>query len=977
TTATACDSYVWAAPLGDGMTYTSSNNTATNVSTNASGCPHTETLNLTVNYSSTGTTTATACDSYVWAAPLGDGMTYTSSNNTATNVSTNASGCPHTETLNLTVNYSSTGTTTATACDSYVWAAPLGDGMTYTSSNNTATNVSTNASGCPHTETLNLTVNYSSTGTTTATACDSYVWAAPLGDGMTYTSSNNTATNVSTNASGCPHTETLNLTVNYSSTGTTTATACDSYVWAGPLGDGMTYTASNNTATNVTTNASGCPHTETLNLTVNYSSTGTTTATACDSYVWAAPLGDGMTYTSSNNTATNVSTNASGCPHTETLNLTVNYSSTGTTTTTECDEYLWAAPLGDNTIYTSSNNTATHVSTNASGCPHTETLNLTINYSSFGTTTATACDSYVWAGPLGDGNTYTASNNTATNVTTNASGCPHTETLNLTVNYSTSNTTSQTACDSYTWPVDGNTYGATGMYTATSTNASGCPHYDTLYLTINLSTSNTNTQTACDTYTWAAPLGDGNTYTASGMFTNVSTNAAGCPHTETLNLTVNYSSSNTSSATACDTYTWAVNGQTYTNSGAYTFVGTNAFGCTHTETLNLTINYSTSSVQTTSACVTYTWPVDGQTYTNSGLYTHVGTNQFGCTQTDTLILTINALPTVTAPDVSSCPGYPVTLGGSPTGGTWNLPNPYSGSATSYTYFYTDINGCTNTAVGQISTNPTVNIVSVTNITGVSASVNYLAVPGAAWYELRWKPVASSTWTVGTNSAYLTKVIVNLQSNTLYEVQCRVFCSLTSTPTWSSSYNFTTNNICSTPTPLAATFVTATTAKLNWTASPGAVSYTVRWKPTSSSTWTSGSSSSTSKTIAGLIPNTNYEFQVRTDCNVGSSAYSASMPFTTLASKAGHNTPVAVSSKVSVYPNPTSDELNVDFSVETYVQATVKVLDMSGRVIKQVQVNAEPGMNNMMLNLADLNAGVYSVQLYTDNELSNVSRIVKE
>jgi Ig-like domain CHU_C associated/Secretion system C-terminal sorting domain/SprB repeat/Beta-propeller repeat/Bacterial Ig-like domain (group 2) len=44
------------------------------------------------------------------------------------------------------------------------------------------------------------------------------------------------------------------------------------------------------------------------------------------------------------------------------------------------------------------------------------------------------------------------------------------------------------------------------------------------------------------------------------------------------------------SVTSCDTYTWAVNGNTYTQSGTYTFVITNANGCEETATLVLTIN---------------------------------------------------------------------------------------------------------------------------------------------------------------------------------------------------------------------------------------------------------------------------------------------------------------------------------------------------------------------------------------------------
>ena len=79
-------------------------------------------------------------------------------------------------------------------------------------------------------------------------------------------------------------------------------------------------------------------------------------------------------------------------------------------------------------------------------------LDLTINNSTSSTDTHVACDEFMW---FCDGNTYTASNNTATYVYTNAAGCDSTVTLDLTINNSTSNTTTATACDTYTWAVDG------------------------------------------------------------------------------------------------------------------------------------------------------------------------------------------------------------------------------------------------------------------------------------------------------------------------------------------------------------------------------------------------------------------------------------------------------------------------------------------------------------------------------------------
>jgi hypothetical protein len=111
---------------------------------------------------------------------------------------------------------------------------------------------------------------------------------------------------------------------------------------------------------------------------------------------------------------------------------------------------------------------------------------------------------------------------------------------------------------------------------------------DSLYLTINSASSSTDTHVACDEFMWYC---DGNTYTSSNnTATYTYTNAVGCDSVVTLDLSINNSTSNSTTATACDSYTF--NGNTYTTSGTYTVVSTNAAGCDHTEILELTINYS-------------------------------------------------------------------------------------------------------------------------------------------------------------------------------------------------------------------------------------------------------------------------------------------------------------------------------------------------------------------------------------------------
>ena len=547
-------------------------------------CQGTEAANLNITATGTGTLT------YQWYSNVANsntgGTAISGAESTSYTPSTAAAGTTYyycvvtgtcgavaSATASVTVTAVTENTTTASACDTYTWSV---NGQTYT-----ASGTYTVVTGC-HTEILDLTINHSSSHTTTLSACDSYTWAAPLGDGLAHTASG-TFTHESVNAAGCAHIETLMLTINNSTSHTTTLSACDSYTWSGPLGNGTTYTSSG-TYTSITTNAAGCNHTEILMLTINTSTVHTTTASACTSYTWEAPLGDGNTYNVSG-TYTHVSVNAAGCPHTETLELTISNNTSHTTTASACDTYTWSSPLGTGNAYTVSG-TYTNVTTNGAGCTHTETLVLTINQSTAHTTTLSACDSYTWDGPLGDGLAHTASG-TFTHESVNAAGCAHIETLVLTINQSTAHTTTLSACDSYTWdgPLgDGLAHTASGTFTHESVNAAGCAHIETLVLTINNSTSHTTTAAVCDSYTWSGPLGNGTTYTSSGTYTSITTNAAGCPHTETLMLTITPSTNNTTTATACGTYTWTVNGQTYNASGTYTSVT----GC-HTETLNLTI----------------------------------------------------------------------------------------------------------------------------------------------------------------------------------------------------------------------------------------------------------------------------------------------------------------------------------------------------------------------------------------------------
>tara|TARA_Y100000782_G_scaffold60115_1_gene66188 strand:- start:1872 stop:3686 length:1815 start_codon:yes stop_codon:yes gene_type:complete len=245
--------------------------------------------------------------------------------------------------------------------------------------------------------------------------------------------------------------------------------ACDSYTWT----NGVTYTANNNTAIDTVASSGGCDSIVTLNLTITSSSASTDVVSACDSYTWI----DGNTYTSSNTTATHTLTNTTGCDSVITLDLTILNASASTDVVSACGSYTWM----DGNTYSTSNNTATYTLTNAIGCDSVITLDLTILNASASTDVVSACGSYTWI----DGNSYSASNNTATYTLTNAAGCDSVVTLDLTILNATASTDVISACESYTW-IDGNTYTASNnTATYTLTNAAGCDSVVTLDLTVN------------------------------------------------------------------------------------------------------------------------------------------------------------------------------------------------------------------------------------------------------------------------------------------------------------------------------------------------------------------------------------------------------------------------------------------------------------------------------------------------------------
>jgi 2',3'-cyclic-nucleotide 2'-phosphodiesterase (5'-nucleotidase family) len=560
------------------------------------------------------------------------------------------------------------------------------------------------------------------------------------------------------------------------------------------------------------------------------------------------------------------------------------------------------------------------------------------------TTVASNCDSYTWSV---NNMLYTQSG-----TYTNVNGC-HTEILDLTITPSTSNTTVASNCASYTWSVNNMMYTQSGTYT----NVNGC-HTEILDLTITPSTSNTTVASNCDSYTWSV---NNMMYTQSGTYTNVN----GC-HTEILDLTITPSTSNTTVASNCASYTWSVNNMMYTQSGTYT----NVNGC-HTEILDLTITPTGTNTTVINSCGSYTWSVNNMIYSQSGTFSQVN----GCL-TEVLVLTINPLPIVTASDISACAGQSVNLIGNPSGGIFSVANPYMGPSTTFTYTYTDANGCSATSAPAniyITSAPPVTGLNMTNIGSSTATINWNSIAGLIWYEIRYRPVGASSWIGGGTQAAPTsfKNIISLQAATAYEIEVRGFCTNNASQPgpWSTTLIFNTALACPTPTNLSAINVTSNLATLVWNAVPNANYYQIRYRTQNGpGAWVSGtaSGSATSKNLNGLVPGTAYEWQIRAICNpspFSTGSWSPLSDFTTGSQKQSIEEESSfLQNLVSLYPNPASGLLHVDIVAVESQEILIRIMDMSGRVVQTVQSHLDAGSHTISLNIDALSEGLYQVHV---------------
>ena len=267
------------------------------------------------------------------------------------------------------------------------------------------------------------------------------------------------------------------------------------------------------------------------------------------------------------------------------------------------------------------------------------------------------------------------------------------------------------------------------------------------------------------------------------------------------------------------------------------------------------------------------------------------------------------------------------------------------------------------------------------ITASSGTAKWSAVSGASSYNLDYKLSSSPDWvTIANGTTSLQWNIGGLQPTTSYDWRVRTNCS-----SGTSSYSqtqFTTGAVgsCSAPGGLSASNIASTTATLNWSAVSGAISYSVEYKPASSSAWIYATSATmgTSVNLYSLSANTAYDWRVYSNCSLteisgysyGQFTSSGSGTTATKATVTATEVNVNPNFTINLFPNPAGDQLNV-WVDGVHKKTDIKVYNLMGKLVMQ----QESGNALTLLNVSKLSAGFYLVHV-NDGKVTRSAKFVK-
>ena len=286
----------------------------------------------------------------------------------------------------------------------------------------------------------------------------------------------------------------------------------------------------------------------------------------------------------------------------------------------------------------------------------------------------------------------------------------------------------------------------------------------------------------------------------------------------------------------------------------------------------------------------------------------------------------------------------------------------------------------------------------TDITSNSAVLQWDVVPGAVFYQIRYKLASSYYYGSAIYMSGTSYNLNGLQPSTKYHALIRAYCNTSASAYLTTQFATTTSggpgSVCTTPANFAVQNVSASAAVLRWDAVPAATGYDLQIKLPNSGYWLTFSNlSSTLVQLTNLQPNSTYQVKVRARCagNDNFSPYTNTLEVHTLSnlnpgieilafqSNGGATIDLAKArteqAEVSIFPNPTDGLVTVAFPATAFGEFNLEVLDPNGR--RQEYLPHAAGQNGQaQVDFQNLPPGVYFLRLTAADLPPVVKRIVR-
>lgn len=251
-----------------------------------------------------------------------------------------------------------------------------------------------------------------------------------------------------------------------------------------------------------------------------------------------------------------------------------------------------------------------------------------------------ACNPFIW------NNIIITEDGVYSALIKSSTGCDSIAVMDVRFNEHKHNFTIVESCDPYLWR--GRYINETGIYSDTLSTVSNCDSIVSLDLTIRGLVMIEDYISVCDSFSWR-----GSQLIQSGTYHDTLYSSSGCDTIMTLFLDLSSSSRKKSFVRGCDQFTWALNGKTYYSDAIDTTYLSNAYGCDSIIVLEVKISSSEVFKDSVAAVNSYYWPLTGETYFSSGIYSVSYPNVSGCDSMQILVLEILPGPNYFAPNTFS------------------------------------------------------------------------------------------------------------------------------------------------------------------------------------------------------------------------------------------------------------------------------------------------------------------------------------